>query len=193
MTLTKWERIWAERFPGVPLLVVELEEADQRRALLDGRVDMCFARLPLDRDGLHAIPLYEELPVVWLSKDHVLAELDEVTTADLADENVLHAADPASIELAGYSSAVLRVPMSVARSGQRRDMVHLVVTDAEPTSIVLAWLRDNDAQLLEEFIGVVRGRTVNSSRTRQARPAPEAKAQAPRAGRGPRRTGGRRR
>ena len=42
------------------------------------------------------------MPVVWLSKDHVLAEFDEFSQADLADENVLFASDRDSIDLATY-------------------------------------------------------------------------------------------
>ena len=190
VTLTKWRRIWADRFPRVPLEVVEVHERDQRRALVDGDVDMCFARLPLDSSGLHAIPLYEEQPVVWLSKDHVVSALDEVTTEDLADERVIHDAEPESIELATYSAAVLRVPMSVARSGSRRDMVYRPVTDAEPTTVVLAWRVDDENPWIEEFIGVVRGRTPNSSRTAQQREATGRKP--PASDRGKKPTGGRR-
>jgi hypothetical protein len=182
VTLTKWRRIWAERFRS-PLEGVELTEADQRRALIEGRVDLAFVRLPVDRTGLHLITLYDEAPVVWMSSDHLLAALDEVTSDDLADERVITNADPESIELATYSAAVLRVPMSVARSGSRKDLVHRVVTDAEPTTIGLAWLVSNDHRLVEEFIGVVRGRSATSSRSAQERagrstPAP-AKAASP--------------
>ena len=167
VTLTKWRRIWAERFRQ-PLEVVEVEQDNQRRALLSDDVDMCFVRLPVDREGLHVIPLYDEQPVLWLSKDHLLAALDEVTADDLADVRVIHDSQPESIELAAYSAAVLRVPMSIARTGSRRDMLYLPVVDAEPTTIGLAWLTDNPNPLIEEF-GVVRGRTVNSTRTTQAR------------------------
>ncbi len=181
VTLTKWRRIWAERFPRVPLEVTEVTEAGQRRALDDGVVDMCFVRLPLPRDGVHAIPLYDEVPVVWLSKDHLLAELDEFSMADLADENVLFAHDAASIDLATYSAAVLRVPMSVARSGSRKDLVYRPVIDAEPTTVALAWPMTAENPWIDEFVGVVRGRTANSSRTageratRRGEPAPKRK------------------
>lgn len=170
VTLTKWRRIWGERFRA-PLEVLEVAESDQRRAVVDGAVDMCFVRLPIDRDGLHLIPLYDEQPVLWLSKDHILAALDEVTAEDLAEDGtrVLHDASPESIDLATYSAAVLRVPMSIARSGSRKDMTYLPVVDAEPTTVGLAWLVDNEHPLIEDFIGVVRGRTVNSTRTAQAR------------------------
>lgn len=170
VTLTKWRRIWGERFRET-LEVVDVTEADQRRAVVNADVDMCFVRLPIEREGLHVIPLYEEQPVLWISKDHILAALDEVTADDIteAGTRVIHDYDPDSIDLATYSAVVLRVPMSIARSGSRKDMVYLPVTDAEPTTIGLAWLTDNENPLIEEFIGVVRGRTVNSTRTAQAK------------------------
>lgn len=163
VTLTKWRRIWGERYRET-LDVTPVVEAAQRSALLAGEVDMCFVRLPIERDELHVIPLYEEQPVLWLSKGHPLAERDEVSTADLDGHNVLTVADEASIELASYSAAVLRVPLSVARSGSRKDFVHLNVTDAPATTVGLAWRIANEHPLIEEFIGVVRGRTVNSTR-----------------------------
>lgn len=169
VTPTRWQRVWAERFPRVSLEVTDVEVTAQRARLFDGTVDMCFARLPIDREGLHAIPLYEEVPVVWLSKDHVLAELDELTTADLADDRVFTEATRENIELVACSAAVLCVPMSIARSGSRRDLVHRPLTDGEPTTIALVWRIDDDNPLLDEFIGIVRGRTANSSRSRRER------------------------
>lgn len=181
VTLTKWRRIWEQRFPKVPLEVTEVAEAGQRAAL-DGAVDMCFARLPIDAEGLHAIPLYDEVPVVWMSKDHLLAALDELTDDDLAEERVIHDAEPGSIELATYSAAVLRVPMSVARSGSRRDLVYRPVVDAPPTTVALVWRVDHRNEWIDEFIGVVRGRTPNSSRTARERAtdAPDDRPQAKR-------------
>lgn len=197
VTLTKWRRVWAERFPSTPLEVVEVGGDDQRRAVVDGAVDMCFARLPLDTDGLHAIPLYDEVIVAWASKEHPVTVLDEVTAADLADEKVLRAWDPVSVDTAAHSGVVvLLVPMSIARSGSRRDMAYRPVTDAEPSTVALAWRRDNDNPLIDEFIGVVRGRTANSSRTSRERgepgkaaPARPGRAAAPRDARRPPRRG----
>ncbi|WP_370585659.1 LysR family transcriptional regulator substrate-binding protein [Tessaracoccus sp. MC1627] len=169
VTVTKWRRIWEERFPRTPLSVVEVAEADQRRALLGDTVDMCFVRQPIDGEGLHVIPLYDELPVVWMSKDHELSLLDEVTATDLVDVRVIADAEPASVELATYSAAVLHLPMSIARSHSRRDLVYRPLVDAAPTTVALAWRTDNDNGWIDEFIGVVRGRTPNSSRTAKER------------------------
>lgn len=193
VTTTKWERIWRERF-RVPLTVELVSEADQLAVLHSDTVDMCFVRLPINREGLHAIPLYEEQMVAWTSKEHVFAAVDEVTSADLAEEEtVLTELDAIAIDrvLAG---AVLVVPMSIARSASRKDLVHRPIVDADPSPIALAWRIDDDNPLLDEFIGVVRGRSANSSRTQAERKASGSKP--PTTPRGPRtreRRSGRRR
>lgn len=184
VTLTKWRRIWGERYPRTPLGVVEVAEAEQRAALQDGRVDLCFARLPVEREGLHVIPLYEEQPVVVVPKDHPVAAFDEVTLADLAGEDLLDPdvpVDPIDLVAGGVGLAI--VPQSVARSQSRRDLVHRPVSDAEPTTIWLCWLEDDDRPEVEDFIGVVRGRTANSSRTTQSGGTPPSKAATQRAAR----------
>ena len=53
-----------------------------------------------------------------------------------------------------------------------RDRTHRPITDAEPTTIALLWRADHDNRLIQEFIGIVRGRTANSSRTNQERATP---------------------
>ncbi|KYF77051.1 hypothetical protein BE11_06575 [Sorangium cellulosum] len=185
VTLTKWRRIWEERFPRVTLDVLEVDEADQRRVLADDAVDMCFVRLPVDQEGLHVIPLYDEVMVVWASKEHPVSVLDEVTLADLAGEAVVDAVTAEAVDVAAHSGAtMLLVPMSIARSHSRRDMAYRPVTDAAPSTVALAWRTDSDNVWVDEFIGVVRGRTVNSSRTARergdepvaAKPAPARKA-----------------
>ncbi len=169
VTLTKWTTIWRERYRSVPLEVVEVAQHDQRRVLDDGEVDLCFVRQPIEVEGLHLIPLYEEAPVVWVSKEHPIAAFDEVTMADLADETVLTEADASGINQVAIEIAVLRVPMSIARTHSRRDLTYRPVTDADPTRIGLAWRAENPHPLTDEFIGVVRGRTAQSSRTQQER------------------------
>lgn len=172
VTLTKWRTIWRERLPRVPLEAVEIPDSDARRALDAGEADLCFARLPVETTDLHAIRLWDETPVAWVAKDHPIALFDEVTLADLADETVLDAVDGDSLSQVAVGAAVLRVPQSVARSGSRRDLTHRPITDAEPTTIALLWRADHDNRLIQEFIGIVRGRTANSSRTNQERATP---------------------
>lgn len=174
VTLTKWRTTWKDRFARVPLEVVEVSAADQRSVLDSGEVDLCFLRLPVNSDGLHLIRLYEEVPVAWIAKDHPLAALDSVSTAELAEQEVLVDVDPHAIDLVVMAGAVLLVPMSIARTYSRRDLVYRPVTDAPTSTVALAWLVDTPHELTDEFIGIVRGRTANSSRTAQERSASQA-------------------
>lgn len=191
MTPTKWVRIWNERLPDVPLTLVPVTAADAPDQLRGGGADAGLVRLPIDRTGLSAIPLYTEIPVVVAPKDHVVAAVDEVSIADLADEIVLHPHDdilvwdsvpglpaqdrPATtadaIELVAAGIGLLIVPQSLARLHHRKDLVYRTVSDGPESRIALSWPEDETTELVEEFIGIVRGRTVNSSRGRTPTPA----------------------
>jgi len=180
-TPDKWARAWRER-SRVPLELVPVEEADQEAGLRDGSLDMCLVRLPIDRDGMHCIPLYEERPVVVAGLEHVVAAADdEVTLADLEDEQLVlpHRSGwtpsaeqldwpPMSIrdavEVVASGTGVLLVPMSVARLYHRKDVVTRAVADLPTTTVGLAWLIDNEDPRVQTFIGIVRGRTARSSR-----------------------------
>ena len=170
VTPDKWGRTWGERMPHVPLQLLPVEEENQTAVLYDGRAEMCFVRLPLDpehQEGLHVIPLYVEVPVVVVPKGHYVEAADEVTHADLTDEHV-HQVPPLTpkqaVETVAAGVGVVILPMSVARLHHRRDVVHRPVTDEPETRIGLAWRRDLDDERIETFIGVVRGRSANSSR-----------------------------
>ncbi|MBF6329393.1 LysR substrate-binding domain-containing protein [Nocardia transvalensis] len=173
VTVSKWERIWGERHPGSPLELIGVPQAEQEAALREGRVDMCFVRLPIDREGMHAIPLYHELAVVVVPKDHPISLFEEVTLADLADERLQDAqdvdamADTVALVAAVGGAAVM--PHSLARLHHRRDLIYRTVTDAPDTRIALAWPIDRTTDTVEEFIGVVRGRSVRSTRSPSAR------------------------
>ncbi|WP_067676156.1 LysR family substrate-binding domain-containing protein [Nocardia miyunensis] len=171
VTVAKWARIWSERFTDDSLDVVGIPQARQESALRDGQVDMCFVRLPIDRDGMHAIPLYRELPVVVVPKDHPIALFEEVATTDLTDERMQDADDldalSGTLELVAAVGGAAIMPHSLARLHHRRDLVYRTVTDLPPTEIALAWPIDLDNPAVEDFIGVVRGRTARSTRGQQ--------------------------
>lgn len=194
VTLTKWRRTWAERFSRLSLEVIEVAEPDQLIAVESEQVDMCFVRHSADSEGpagdaLHAIPLYEEVPVAVAPKDHPVSLFDEVTLADLSEEHLIEGFPPdQAVDLVAGGAGLLIVPQSVARTYSRRDVVHRPVPDAVPTRISLAWLRENPHEMIEEFIGIVRGRTVNSSRSPRSSTEPSAPTDKSRTG-GGRKTG----
>lgn len=168
VTVAKWARIWAERFADDSLALIGIPQARQESALRDGEVDMCFVRLPIDREGLHAIPLYRELPVVVVPKDHPIALFEQVATTDLTDERMQDADDldalSGTVELVAAVGGAAIMPHSLARLHHRKDLVYRTVTDLPPTEIALAWPIDLDNPAVEDFIGVVRGRTARSTR-----------------------------
>ena len=191
----KWVRIWAQRRPHVPLELVTATTDEAVELIRTGTVDAALVRLPIDRTGLHTIPLYTETTVAVVPKDHVVTATDEATVADLADEIVLRPHDdtlawpgdrpgraaaitPATtaeaIKLVAAGVGLLVVPQSLARLHHRRDLTYRPLADAPGSGVGLAWPDTENTELMEEFIGIVRGRTVNSSRTprRDATPAP---------------------
>jgi DNA-binding transcriptional LysR family regulator len=165
-TPDKWARVWRERSKERLELVPVTEDA-QLDGLRDGSQSMALVRLPVDREGLHLIPLYEELPVVLMSIDNTLTLLDQVTQADLADEHQdwgdLALPDVVATVAAGTGVAV--VPMSVARLHHRKDVTYRTVTDLPPTSVGLAWRTEDEDPRIQTFIGIVRGRSERSSRS----------------------------
>ncbi|WP_287015245.1 LysR family substrate-binding domain-containing protein [Gordonia sp. (in: high G+C Gram-positive bacteria)] len=190
VTPGKWVRTWEQRRPDVPLELVALDVAACAEAIGQGRVQVAITRLP---DALrhgeaaahHTIELYEETTVVVVPKDHVLTAGDEMTLADLADEQVLWPLDepltvtqrPGSavshrpettgdaIELVAAGIGVLLVPQSLARLHHRKDLVYRPVTDAPTSTVGLLWPQPT-TDLADEFIGIVRGRKATSSRGR---------------------------
>ena len=172
VTPDKWARVWAERSRR-RLELIPVDEAGQLDLLRSGSVQMCFARLPLARDGLHVIPLYREVPVVVASKEHLLSVLDEVTAADLADELALDMSGltlKQAVETVAAGTGYVVLPMSVARVHHRKDVVARPLVDGEESQIGLAWRIDDEDPGIEDFIGVVRGRTERSSRSAQPPP-----------------------
>ncbi|MFR9796550.1 LysR family substrate-binding domain-containing protein [Streptomyces sp. MS06] len=189
----KWVRIWNERLPDVPLDLQQVPAAEAPGALREGRADAGLVRLPVDRTVFSAIPLYTETTVVVVPKDHLVTAADEVTLDDLAEEVLFHPLDdvlgwerppgepaferPATtadaVELVAAGVGLLCVPQSLARLHHRRDLTYRPLTDAPQSQVALAWPEQATTDLVEDFIGIVRGRTVNSTRGRRPQPSAE--------------------
>lgn len=179
----KWIDAWKKRMPHVPIELVPIEVAGQRGAVAD--LDAALVRLPLDDDTLHVITLYDEVPVVVTSIDSHLLAADELTVADLAGEIVMTPSDDPlgpfeipgavapkfralpvadAIATAATGTGIVIVPMSLARLHHRKDADHRPLVDGPVSTVALAWRRENTTPDVETFIGIVRGRTSNSSR-----------------------------
>lgn len=181
----KWIDTWKTRMPRTPLELVPLTAAAQRAALVRGEVDAAIVRLPIGRDGLHVIPLYEETIVVVCAVDSHLSAADELTDEDLAGEMRIVPRDdvlgfdvpgteeprfaaPATtgeaIETVAAGVGIVIVPMSLARLHHRKDVTFRPLAGAPASAVALAWPADATTELVDAFVGIVRGRTANSSR-----------------------------
>ncbi|MGW2838777.1 LysR family substrate-binding domain-containing protein [Streptomyces sp. NPDC001493] len=202
VTPSKWVRIWKERFPLIPLELVSVPSDEAPALLLEGGADAGFVRLPVGREELSAIPLYTETSVVVIPKDHLLAAAEEVSAEDLAEDIVLHPLDdslgwerppglPAferpettedAVALVAAGIGLLVVPQSLARLHHRKDLTYRPMTDVPESRVALSWPEEKTTEMVEDFIGIVRGRTVNSSRGRTPTPPQPKQEKRPAAG-----------
>ncbi len=169
VTLGRWSTAWVERHPQIPLEFTSTTAETQVDAVRSGAADIGFVRLPIESDGLSVIPLYEELPVAVVPKDHPVAAFGSVTVADLESEDRVDPALPPgdAVELVAAGGGIVILPQSVARLAARKDVVARPVIDAPATRIALVWRAEATTPQVEEFVGIVRGRTANSSRSAQ--------------------------
>ncbi|GAA2041345.1 LysR substrate-binding domain-containing protein [Yaniella flava] len=137
---------------------------------------------------LHLVRLYDEDPVIMVSKDHLLGawtdDDGDVSAADLEDETFWDPGDYSSepvvdpidapeqvgagermaIQLAATGSGYTLLPASVARMFGQKDLI-VLPTDIHPGwEVGLAWRKAADSELIQDFIGVTKGRRPRSSR-----------------------------
>ncbi|NYF16734.1 DNA-binding transcriptional LysR family regulator [Microbacterium sp. AK009] len=186
----KWIGIWNKRMPQVALELVPISVSEQRRRLDSGDVHAALVRQPINRDGLHLIPLYDEIAVVVMSTESHLSVAEELSSEDLSGEIVFTPSDDVlGIEVAGTVAAavdgsldtadaiataasgagIVIVPMSLARLHHRRDATFRPLIGGPVSPVGLAWPLhppdDEVAAHIQTFIGIVRGRSARSSRT----------------------------
>jgi DNA-binding transcriptional LysR family regulator len=179
-TPDRWVSAWRSRRPE-PLTLVPVEDDEQEGVVRRGEVDLALVRLPVDDHGLHCVRLYDEVPVVVAGREHLVAAAETVTLDDLDDEQLVRPhpsgwrptepqrpwppmTERDAIATVAAGTGIVIVPMSVARLYHRKDVVVRPVTDLPPTTIALVWLRERDDDVIQAFVGVVKGRTAHTSR-----------------------------
>lgn len=146
----------------------------------------CAPHVPVapDPDEYHRVWLYEENLVACASADHWIAAADtSVEWEELAGETFLGPEDIAgpghhqgqgrepaaeermALEVAASGSGVVLMPQSVARMLTRKDVVVRAIGPSPAFQVGLCWLRSRDDDVVQEFIGVARGRRASSGRS----------------------------
>lgn len=139
-----------------------------------------YAELPVvvaPRD--HPIAVFDEVDVAELVDEYLLQDPDDFPEwRDISSEIQAGTRKPlpeidsveAALDLVEAGLGIMILPMSVARLLSRKTLRSRPVTGIAESQVGLAWLRpdgpisDDSDPVIEEFIGVVRGRTAHSSR-----------------------------
>jgi DNA-binding transcriptional LysR family regulator len=183
LTVTAAVQALTARHPEVSVEITRTTWDDQVEVLHDGRVDVSFVRLPVDRRGLELRPLFAEPRMVVLRSDHRLAGKESVMIADLAEEHLLQNPDAVpewrdiAVELregtspgypvvhsveeklehvaAGHGMAI--VPASTAGYYTRPDVIRIPVEDVAPSRVCAAWIATRRSRLIHEFVEIAAG------------------------------------
>lgn len=178
----KWLTRWRERHPDVPVSARRVGDprADLALSAAADGFDVVFFREAADAprsapEGLLRVPLYTETMAVLAEKDHELGAFDSLSPGDLEGETWLDPVDTlvatpdevtSAVDLVAANVGLLVLPLPYARSLSRRDVVIRPLDGVPATRMGVAWSsrREGD-ELIDEFVGIVRGRSAASSRS----------------------------
>lgn len=152
------------------------ESRDPLAELLEHSVDCALVRLPESRlnDEFHRVVLYDEAPGVCVPKESELTLLDELGPADIEGE-IINYQPPSSgeVDVTAVVNAVGVVAANVGVVLAPRPLLRALSAKATAnrefrgdwaTSMALVWWLDEDRDEIQDFVGITKGRTANSSR-----------------------------
>ena len=171
----QWEGLRRRRWSVV--LVRTAVPAASLELLSYGATDAPF---PADLvDCTHVVELYRERWVVLGRKKHDIGLVSSVTPADLASlpdkristgELTVPAGNPAlALRYAESGAGLAILPETLAKAAGRYEGTVRPLEMAPGTRVCAVWLKDRSddcpEELVQEFIGMIRGRRVQSSRS----------------------------
>lgn len=179
--------------PENPFAHMSIVRPDREPASTDGEKyhsirlyeELPVVILPVD----HVLTVLDEVPVEELAEEFLLQPASDIPAYEEVSRAWRESAgrivpegltDKETIELVAAGVGLYIVPMSIARFYHRKDLTYRPVADLDLYPVHLVWPRAPKGEprseeleaLLQDFIGIVRGRTATSDRgseTRQAR------------------------
>lgn len=179
--------------PENPFAHMSIVRPDREPASTDGEKyhsirlyeELPVVILPVD----HVLTVLDEVPVEELAEEFLLQPASDIPAYEEVSRTWRESAgrivpegltDKETIELVAAGVGLYIVPMSIARFYHRKDLTYRPVAGLDTYPVHLVWPRAPKGEprseeleaLLQDFIGIVRGRTATSDRgseTRQAR------------------------
>mgnify|MGYP001736445467 FL=1 len=179
--------------PENPFAHMSIVRPDREPASTDGEKyhsirlyeELPVVILPVD----HVLTVLDEVPVEELAEEFLLQPASDIPAYEEVSRAWRESAgrivpegltDKETIELVAAGVGLYIVPMSIARFYHRKDLTYRPVAGMDTYPVHLVWPRAPKGEprseeleaLLQDFIGIVRGRTATSDRgseTRQAR------------------------
>lgn len=179
--------------PENPFAHMSIVRPDREPASTDGEKyhsirlyeELPVVILPVD----HVLTVLDEVPVEELAEEFLLQPASDIPAYEEVSRAWRESAgrivpegltDQETIELVAAGVGLYIVPMSIARFYHRKDLTYRPVAGLDTYPVHLVWPRAPKGEprseeleaLLQDFIGIVRGRTATSDRgseTRQAR------------------------
>lgn len=159
--------------------LVDIPADDPIALLMEGEAQLALTRLPDARvegnDDLHVVELYEEAPGIALNKDNEITIVDPVGPTDIEGEIVNYTiAQDGSIDydelrtalsVVGANVGVAIAPRPLLKVLAKKEVAHRGFSGEVPTTrIALVWFKEQDSDAIQDFVGIAKGRTANSSR-----------------------------
>ena len=179
--------------PENPFAHMSIVRPDREPASTDGEKyhsirlyeELPVVILPVD----HVLTVLDEVPVEELAEEFLLQPASDIPAYEEVSRTWRESSgrivpegltDKETIELVAAGVGLYIVPMSIARFYHRKDLTYRPVAGLDTYPVHLVWPRAPKGEprseeleaLLQDFIGIVRGRTATSDRgseTRQAR------------------------
>ena len=179
--------------PENPFAHMSIVRPDREPASTDGEKyhsirlyeELPVVILPVD----HVLTVLDEVPVEELAEEFLLQPASDIPAYEEVSRAWRESAgrivpegltDMETIELVAAGVGLYIVPMSIARFYHRKDLTYRPIAGLDTYPVHLVWPRAPKGEprseeleaLLQDFIGIVRGRTATSERgseTRQAR------------------------
>ena len=190
---TEHAPIEPKHVPENPFAHMSIVRPDREPASTDGEKyhsirlyeELPVVILPVD----HVLTVLDEVPVEELAEEFLLQPASDIPAYEEVSRTWRESAgrivpegltDKETIELVAVGVGLYIVPMSIARFYHRKDLTYRPVAGLDTYPVHLVWPRAPKGEprseeleaLLQDFIGIVRGRTATSDRgseTRQAR------------------------